>query len=127
MFAYLHEFPAVAEVLDDDALRHWSPGAESYTGCDALFGALGRGWQIVGLVFRQECWFSGRRCTYLYTFQLWREGERVHMAVLQSPHVERFIAEAGIQVFHVERAHHPAPASRAEMRETVEARQVVCA
>lgn len=137
MLSYLQEYPAVADILDDDHLRHWSPDSEQFTGCDALFALLQQGWQITGVVFCQEFWFSGNRYTHVYYFRLVRGDELTRMSVLRSPHVERYVMETDLPVFYVNRAPFSEKTTGFEARqtvvsseaekETVEAEQVICA
>jgi hypothetical protein len=84
-----------------DLYRHWSPASERFTGCDALFAALQHGCGVTRTVFCRTFWFSGHRHTQVFYFQLICESEMKRMAVIQSPHVERFIAAAKLEVFYV--------------------------
>lgn len=137
MLSYLQEYPAIADVLDDDQLRHWSPNSEQFTGCDALFAMLLQGWQVTGVVFCQQFWFSGNRSTHVYYFRLMRGDELTRMSVLHSPHVERFVMEKDLLVFQVNRApvsdkptvaeSRHAVLDRENEKETVEVKRVICA
>lgn len=137
MLSYLQEYPAIADVLNDDHLRHWSPTSEQYTGCDALFAKLQQGWQVTGVVFCQEFWFSGNRCTHVYYFRLMRGEELMRMSVLRSPHVQRYLMETDLTVFYVNQSPHAEKSPVAAVRTvratietekaTVEVKRVVCA
>lgn len=137
MLSYLHKYPAISGAIDHNRLRHWSSNSEQYTGCDALFAMLLQGWQITGVVFCQQFWFSDNRSTHVYYFRLMRGDELTRMSVLHSPHVERFIMEKDLLVFQVNRApfsdtpmvaalRHAASDHETE-KETVEVKQVICA
>lgn len=71
--------------------RHWDAGSEKYTGADALVTALENGWEIDGVVFRQEFWLSGVRPVCVYHFDLVRDGERAKMRVVNNPFLSCFL------------------------------------
>lgn len=78
--------------------RHWDPMSEKYTGADALMTALESGWQIDGVIFRQEFWLSGVRPVCVFHFDLLRDGERAKMRVVHNPYLVRLLNVLGVQV-----------------------------
>lgn len=101
MLSYLNDSRTLAETIDES--RHWCPNSEQFTGCDALFSALQQGWEISGVVFCQQFQLSRWRLTQVYYFQLARDKMLTRMAVINSPHVERFITMSDLPVFYVNR------------------------
>lgn len=81
--------------------RHWSPTSERYTGGDALTTALEAGWNIKGVIFRQEFWLSGVRRVCVFHIDLERDGEITKMVVIHNPYVIRFLRDLGTQVVQI--------------------------
>lgn len=74
-----------------DIHRHWNDVSERYTGGDALVTALDEGWEIRGVVFRQEHWLAGVRRITVYHIELERDAEKRKMLVLQNPFVTKML------------------------------------
>jgi hypothetical protein len=86
-------------VIDEgDAYRHWSPDSEKFTSGEALFNALRDGWQVDGVIFRQDYWHRGGRRVPVYHFNLVRHGKHSKMVIIQNPFVDRLVQNSGIQV-----------------------------
>lgn len=85
-------------VEDREIYRHWCPHSEKFAGGDALLTALEEGWQIIGIIFRQDFWYAGVRRVPVYHFELYRPDEVIRMAVIQNPYVTRLVSECGVQV-----------------------------
>lgn len=90
-------------LLDPDSAltacyRHWDGNSEKYTGCDALLTALENGWQIEGVIFRQEFWLSGVRPVCVFHFDLVRGDESAKMRVVHNPYLVRLLNQIGVQV-----------------------------
>ena len=106
--SYLNDSRPLAEIIDQS--RHWCPNSEQFTGCDALLSALQQGWEISGVVFCQQFQLSRWRLTRVYYFQMVLGTTLARMAVVNSPHVERFITIRDLPVFYVNRTvRTPAP------------------
>jgi len=86
------------EVEDREKYRHWCPQSEKFAGGDALLTALEDGWQIIGVIFRQDFWHAGVRRAPVYQFNLSRGDEVMKMAFVQNPYVMRFVSECSVQV-----------------------------
>ena len=82
----------------ENADRHWSPNTEKFARCDALLCALDQGWQVTGVIFRQDFWYSGARRVPVYHFELRRDEEIVKMPVLYTPYLTRVIDDLNVQV-----------------------------
>ncbi len=78
--------------------RHWNIDSERYTGGDALVTALDEGWQVKGVIFRQECWLAGVRRISLFHVELQRSGETRKMVVIQNPFVTKMLYGMDAQV-----------------------------
>jgi hypothetical protein len=83
---------------DEHFVRHWSPQSEKFASGDALITALANGWQVVGVIFRQEHWHAGARRVCVYHFKLSRNDETNTMIVVQNPYVSRFVDKLPVQV-----------------------------
>lgn len=81
-----------------ETYRHWHAGSEKYTGGDALLTAIEDGWEIDGVIFRQEFWLAGVRRVCVYHIDLRRGLEKTRMLVTQNPFITRFLYEANNQV-----------------------------
>ena len=87
------------EVLNPSALhRHWSPHCEAYASGDALLQALESGWQVHGVIFRQEVWLAGNRRTIIYHVTLMRDGQIQKMKMVYTPYISRLVQELNVQV-----------------------------
>jgi hypothetical protein len=82
----------------DKTTRHWSPQSEQYASGDALLQALDDGWQVKGVIFRQEVWLAGGRRTYVYHVELERDGETIKMKMVHNPFITRLIYRFNVQV-----------------------------
>lgn len=89
------------ELFNPNALEqnhHWSPNSEAFASGEALLQALDNGWQVQGVIFRQEFWLAGGRRTYIYHLTLRRDGDVLKMALVYNPFISRFIHRMGVQV-----------------------------
>jgi hypothetical protein len=88
-----------SEVLNPSAMhRHWSPHCEAYASGDALVQALENGWQVSGVIFRQEVWLAGNRRTIIYHVTLTRDGTTQKMKMVYTPYISRLVQEMDVQV-----------------------------
>jgi hypothetical protein len=78
--------------------RHWNPVSEKYTGGDALLTAMDEGWNVDGVIFRQEFWLAGVRRVCVFHIDLRRDDETAKMLVMQNPYVTRLVHDLGTQV-----------------------------
>ena len=85
-----------------DVTRHWHAESEKYAGGDALLTALYDGWMVHEVVFREEFWHAGTRCTTVFLFELELDGARMSMPMVTNPYIERFIAQMNMQVLPIE-------------------------
>lgn len=83
---------------EGSSYRHWSPNSEKFATTESLLNALESGWQIDGVVFRQEHWHRGGRRVPVYHFKLIQNSEVSHMVVVQNPVVDRLLTQFGVQV-----------------------------
>jgi hypothetical protein len=82
--------------------RHWGAESEAFTGGDALFAMLERGWRVAESVVCQRYWFSNNRETSIYHFFLAKGSDSTCMSVVSSPPVLRFIQQTNLEVSNVE-------------------------
>lgn len=89
-----------AELFDsEDGEKHyWSPHSEEYASGDALLAAFDDGWQVDGVIFRQEVWLTAGRRTYVYHISLKRAGETLKMKMVYNPFITRLIFRLNVQV-----------------------------
>jgi hypothetical protein len=78
--------------------RHWSPHCEAYASGDALLQALENGWQVDGVIFRQEVWLAGNRRTLIYHVTVKRAGQTQTMKMVYTPYISRLVQELNVQV-----------------------------
>ena len=78
--------------------RHWGAESEAFTGGDALFTMLGRGWSVAGAVVRQRYWYSNNREASVYHFFLAKGSDVTCMSVVSSPLVIKFIEQAKLDI-----------------------------
>src|SRR5690606_18438240 len=84
--------------FEDDVHRHWCPESEKFAPADALVGALEQGWQVHGVVFRQEHWHTAGRRVPVYHFKLERDGSIMPMVVIEYPFIVRLLVETNARV-----------------------------
>jgi hypothetical protein len=82
--------------------RHWGAESEAFTGGDALFAMLERGWSVAGSVVSQQYWYSNNRQASVYQFFLVKGSDAACMSVVSSPLVLRFIQQTKLEVSTVE-------------------------
>src|SRR5690554_6563261 len=80
---------------------YWSPTSQDYASGEALLAALDNGWQVDGVIFRQEIWLTVGRRTNLYHITLIRDGEVIKMKMVDNPFITRLIHRLKIQVVRV--------------------------
>ncbi len=81
-----------------DIPRHWCPRSETYFTGDKLVSAIQTGWEIEPIIHREEVGIgSGRRVIVLH-FDLHHAGRWVHMPIIETPYINRFVTENN---FHV--------------------------
>jgi hypothetical protein len=86
--------------MDDDDRRHWSE-SEKFSPADALMSALEQGWQIYGVVFRQEFWHNAGRRVPVYHFKLERADTIMPMAVIENPFINRLLQDRRVRVVRI--------------------------
>jgi hypothetical protein len=86
-----------------DVTRYWHPQSEKYAGGDALLTAIVDGWAVDDVVYREEFWHAGTRCTVVYHFELELGDEIRVMPMVVNPYVERFVAQMNFTVLPIEK------------------------
>lgn len=86
--------------FDDEDRRHWSE-SEKFSPADALLSALEQGWQIYGIVFRQEFWHTQGRRVPVYHFKLERDDKVVPMVVIENPFINRLLQDRSCRVVRI--------------------------
>lgn len=81
--------------------HYWSPQSQEYASGDALLAALDDGWQVHGVIFRQEIWLTAGRRTYVYHISLNRGGETLKMKMVDNPFITRLIYRLKVQIVRV--------------------------
>lgn len=87
-----------------DAVTHWCPRSQRFTGGDALITCLDKGWEIEPEVFYEEYGQTGGRQIVVYYFELHRDNETVRMPVVNNPYVERLIHALNLKLIPAARA-----------------------
>lgn len=83
---------------DNRIYRHWSPVSQIFVGGDTLLTALDSGWEITGIVLRQQYLCSSNRCTYVYHVELHQNGERNSMKVVENPWITRLLHQLQVDI-----------------------------
>jgi hypothetical protein len=82
--------------------RHWGAESEAFTGGDALFAMLERGWSVGGSVVSQRYWYSNNREASVYHFFLVKGSDAARMSVVSSPLVLKFIEQTNLELSTLE-------------------------
>ncbi|HLU11154.1 MAG TPA: hypothetical protein VK003_15890 [Oceanobacillus sp.] len=95
--------PKDADMFDPAAgeKHYWSPTSQDYAPGNALLAALDDGWQVDGVIFRQEFWLTAGRRTNIYHITLIRNGETIKMKMVDNPFITRLIYQLEVQVVRV--------------------------
>lgn len=83
--------------FDDEGRRHWSE-SEKFSPADALLSALEQGWQIHGIVFKQEYWHTAGRRVPVFHFKLERDDIITPMSVVENPFITRLLCDMKVRV-----------------------------
>jgi hypothetical protein len=83
-------------------VSHWHMDSEPFTGGDALFTALTKGWELDENVMCEAYWHYGSRRVLVYLFELRRGDEVVIMPVVDNPYVSRLLNELALKIVTAE-------------------------
>jgi hypothetical protein len=90
-----------------EGTRHWSPVSESYSGLDALLGAIEHGWQLGSAVYSDLYSYGPGRQSVLYHVLLVNDDRSAQMLIVANPAMERFIVECNLDVIPIEQVAVP--------------------
>lgn len=94
------------DILDINQIvkaAHWSPVSQPYAGADQLLSALNHGWQPDPVVHLEEYWRGTVLPVRIYHVTLYREGARMDMPVINTPHLEHILAKYALQIVPITR------------------------
>lgn len=102
-----------------EGTRHWSSVSESYSGLDALVGAIEHGWQMEDVVYQGSMQHLARRVSIIFHFLLHNEAQATLISIVTNPAVERFIKANQLEVIPIEEMALPQEWMAATARQTI--------
>jgi len=90
------------EIEIDEDYRHWSPASQPYTTAEVLLQYLRCGWECMNQVTVKTSRCVSSRCVELYSFEIYKEHERLCVSVVSNPVILRLIHERGLIVTYCE-------------------------
>lgn len=75
-----------------DVSQHWSAISETYAGGDVLVTYLQNDWIFTRIINEEKVWFGGNRKTTVYHVELYKDGLKKNIPVLENPYIKRIIA-----------------------------------